>query len=176
MEGAWLLGHVSGLGAPGSLGWEVLSLAGPDSVDSAGRRRGAACSPEELQLEGQGGRPGEAESGVGGSPRSLASEPGFQELLGRRAGGGSVPSVWSWWVRLVFAGGRASGETACVYVRKRRPRFGAITAACEVKSTCHPHLPKQGAQPPAVPAAWSLGGRWPGCRGGPRQAVVSSVS
>ena len=56
MESAWLLGRVSGagLGAPGSLGWEMLSLVRPDSVDSAGRQRGAAYSPEGLQLEGQG--------------------------------------------------------------------------------------------------------------------------
>ena len=127
MEGAWLLGHVSGLGALGSLGWEALSLVGPDSVDSAGKQRGAAGGAGR---EAWGGR-----VGGGGSPRSPASEPGFQESLGRHAGGGSVPSVWSWWVRLVSVGGRASGETACVYVRKRRPRFGAITAACEVKST-----------------------------------------
>ena len=77
-----------------------------------------------------------AESGVAGSPRSPASEPSFQESPGRRTGWSSVPSVWSWWGRLVSVGGRASGETACVYIRKRRPRFGAITAACEVKSTC----------------------------------------
>ena len=138
MESAWLLGRVSGagLGAPGSLGWEMLSLVRPDSVDSAGRQRGAAYSPEGLQLEGQGGRPVGAESGVAGSPRSPASEPSFQESPGRRTGWSSVPSVWSWWGRLVSVGGRASGETACVYIRKRRPRFGAITAACEVKSTC----------------------------------------
>lgn len=137
MESAWLLGRVSGagLGAPGSLGWEMLSLVRPDSVDSAGRQRGVACSPEGLQLEGQGGRPVGAESGVAGSPRSPASELSFQESPGRRTGFGRVPSVRSWWGRLVSVGGRASGETACVYVRKRRPRFGAITAACEVKST-----------------------------------------
>lgn len=90
---------------------------------------------EGRSWRGREGGLGGAESEVGGPPRSPASEPGFQESLGRHAGGGSVPSVWSWWVRLVSVGGRASGETACVYVRKRRPRFGAITAACEVKST-----------------------------------------
>lgn len=54
MEGAWPSGCVSGagLGALGSLGWEMLSLVQPDSVDYAGTQRGVTYSPEGLQLEG----------------------------------------------------------------------------------------------------------------------------
>lgn len=175
MEGAWLLGRVSGLGAPGSLVWEVPSLVGPDGVDSAGRQRGAACSPEGLQLEGQGGRPGEAESG-GGPPEV---PPPSRVSRNRREGAqeGAVFQVcglggYAWCLLVAELLGKQ-----LVFMSERGDHVsGQSLQLARSNQHAHPHLPKQGAQPPAVPTAWSLGGRWPGCRGGPRQAVVSSVS
>ena len=161
MESAWLLGRVSGagLGAPGSLGWEMLSLVRPDSVDSAGRQRGVACSPEGLQLEGQGGRPVGAESGVAGSPGSPASEPSFQE-----SPGGAQDSA-------VFQVCGLGGDAWCLLVAKLLGKqlvfmsergdhvSGQSLQLARSNQHAQPHLPQQGAQPPSVPAAWSLRGR-----------------
>lgn len=87
-------------------------------------REGAAAVGTEREAWG-------AELGVGMLPRRPVSELGFQKSLERSAGGGSVPSVCGLGLgRLVSVYGSASGETDCVYVRKKRPCFGAITAAC----------------------------------------------
>ena len=169
MEGARLLGRVSGLGALGSLGWEVLSLVGPGSVDSAGRQRGAAG--------GAGRKAWGGGVGGGGVPPEVlpSSRVSRNHWEGRQEG--AVCQVcglggYAWCLRVAELLGKQ-----LVFMSERGDHvLGQSLQLARSNQHAHPHLPKQGAQPPAVPAAWSLGGGWPGCRGGPHQPVVSGVS
>lgn len=158
MEGAWPSGCVSGagLGAPGSLGWEMLSLVQPDSVDSAGTQRGATYSPEGLQLEGQGGRPGGQHQRWGRPPEVL---PPSRVSRNRREGvqKGAVFQVCGLggdaWCLLVA---ELLGKQLVFMSERGDHVSGQSLQLARSNQHAQPHLPQHGAQPPSVPAAWSL--------------------
>lgn len=123
--------------------------------------------------------------GVGGIPRV---PPPSQVSRNRQEGvqKGAVFQVCGLAGDAWSVGGRASGETACVYTQKGDHVSGAITAACESKQHAQPHLPQHGLlgarslEPPW--AVTGLQGRaQPGCsqqcflRAGGRLAVPPSL-